>query len=361
MKKLILLTLLLQLLIVKAQPNGVDIAYGSTASQKLDYTTATNPNSPIMIIVHGGGWAAGDKAGFINVANFFKNNGYAVVNINYRLSGDPGYPGHPAIPQDVACAIAWTKLNANLINGDSSKVIMYGHSAGAHLCMLHGLARQQGLLSGCGYNAGLKVSGIIAANPALNFEYINPARYADIKPMVVDSINYWDDAAPAHNLSNGNKTKFMIIAGQSDGFLGTQQSLVFNDSMSTYDYCKRFYFLPGTHTSFLNVSEPIFNDMLAFADSLWNGQLCPSAIGISENKKNNQILELYPNPAHAKIKIKGVDTNSAFEVIVLDILGKIQLRSSSEAEFDLTGLPSGLYFLNVKQGDADMYSKFIKE
>lgn len=363
MKKLILVALLFQLSNLFAQPNGVNIAYGSHASHRLDYSTATNPNSPILIVVHGGGWATGDKAdiGYINVAQFFKNNGYAVVNINYRLSGGAGYPGHPAIPQDVSCAIAWTKLNAGLINGDSSKIIMYGHSAGAHLCMLHGLTHPQSLLSGCGYNTGLKISGVISANAPLNFEYINPLRYADIKPMVVDSTNYWDDAAPAHNLSNGNKTKFMIIVGQSDGFLGTQQSLVFNDSMSTYDYCKRFYFLPGSHTSFLNVSDPIFNSMLAFADSLWLGQLCPSSIGINEANKNIVGLEFYPNPANETIFIKGGNTKEVFDVYVYDVLGKLQSHAFSEAEINLKGLSNGLYVLRIKQGMNEVRYKFIKE
>ncbi|MES2680935.1 MAG: alpha/beta hydrolase fold domain-containing protein [Bacteroidota bacterium] len=361
MEKLILFILLFQFSTLIAQPNGVDIAYGSHTSHRLDYSTATNPNSPVLMVVHGGGWAAGDKAGFANVAQFFKNAGYAVVNINYRLSSEVGYPGHPAIPQDVACAIAWTKVNAGLINGDSSRIIMYGHSAGAHLCTLHGLTHPQSLLNACGYNAGLKISGVIAANAALNFEYINPLRYADIKPMVLDSANYWDDAAPAHNLSNGNKTKFMIIAGQSDGFLGTQQSIVFNDSMSTYDYCKRFYFVPGTHTSFLDVSDPIFNSMLDFADSLWAGQLCPSPTGFTENKKNKKNIELYPNPVQDKIFIKGVDLSGHFDAYVYDVFGKMQFQSSAETEFNLAGLPAGLYILRVKQNDSDTCSKFIKE
>ncbi len=360
-KTILLLVLLIQTIFTNAQPNGVDIAYGSHASHRLDYSTATNPNSPIMIIVHGGGWAAGDKTGFISAGQFFKNAGYAVVNINYRLSGGAGYPGHPAIPQDVSCAIAWTKLNAGLINGDSSKVIMYGHSAGAHLCMLHGLTHPQSLLNGCGYNAGLKISGVIAANPALNFEHINPARYADLKPMVLDSANYWDDAAPAHNLSNGNATKFMIIAGQNDGFLGTQQALVFNDSMSTYDYCKRFYFLPGTHTSFLNTSEPIFNAMLDFADSLWAGQLCKPAVGL--NEKNNSPLQLtiYPNPAIEQIVIEGINTGKEFKISVIDMLGQLQFQIHDQNKIDLNGRAPGCYIVKIEQDNKATFRRFIKK
>jgi hypothetical protein len=131
--------------------------------------------------------------------------------------------------------------------------------------------------------------------------------------------------------------------------------------MSNYDYCKRFHYIPGVHTSFLDVNEPIFGKMLAFGDSLWAGQLCPSPIGIKENSKNAQPLELYPNPTKDKISMKGIDTNVPFEVFVLDVLGKTQFRSSTETEVDLTGLPDGLYFFRVKQNGTDRYCKVVKE
>ncbi|MDZ4663485.1 MAG: alpha/beta hydrolase fold domain-containing protein [Bacteroidota bacterium] len=367
MKKLLLLSVLVQFTQLTAQPTQVNIAYGSHTSHRLDYTTATNPNSPILIVVHGGGWSSGDKSNltFTNVAQLFKNAGYAVVNINYRLSSQSDYPGHPAIPQDVACAVAWTKTNATLINGDSSKILMYGNSAGAHLVMLHGLTHPNSLLSGCGYSAGLNVSGIIASNPAVNFEYINPGRYADIKPMVGDSINYWKAAAPAHNLALNSTTKFLMLIGQNDNFLGPQQSIIFNDSMTVYNYCKRFYLLPGhDHNSILanlSVSDPIFNSVLDFADSLWLDQLCPTSVGIKETKTISNTIEIFPNPAKENILIKGIDINNSFDVYIYAIVGKLQLHICDRSEIDLENLKCGLYIMCVKQGDSYTYCKFIKE
>ena len=349
-----------------AQPTQSDVAYGGNSLQKLDYTTANTPNSPILIMVHGGGWASGDKANptFTYVAQLFKSAGYAVVSINYRLATQPGYPGHPAIPSDVACAVAWTKLNASLMNGDSAKVFMYGQSAGGHLVMLHGLTHPSGLLSSCAYSAGLNVAGVIAANPALNFEHINPARHADIKPMVGDSATYWKAAAPAHNLSNGNKTKFLVQIGLNDQFLGTQQAIVFNDSMSKYDYCKRFHFLSGhDHNSpltNLSPTDPVYLSMLAFADSLFKGQLCADITGIGESFAN-PLFTIYPNPVRDRLFIEGTDGMDQMKVSVYDVLGVLKYSSLTNNTINLSELYPGVYWLHLQKEKQQSWQKIIKE
>ena len=349
-----------------AQPTQSDVAYGSNALQKLDYYSANNAGSPILIMVHGGGWATGDKANptFTYVAGLFKNAGYAVVSINYRLSTQAGYPGHPAIPSDVACAIAWTKLNAGSMNGDSAKIFMYGQSAGAHLVTLHGLTHPPSRLSSCGYSAGLNVAGVIACNPALNFEEINPARHADIKPMVGDSALYWNAAAPAHNLSNGNKTKFMFQIGLNDGFLGTQQSMVFRDSMARYDYCERFYFLPGhDHNSpltSLSPTDPNFQAMLAFADSLFSNLLCPAIAGEREMAKEAGIV-IFPNPARDRVSVISAENFVVGEVALYDMLGALKYSGPADPFIDVTHLPPGVYSVRVRHSGTVGWHRLLVE
>jgi acetyl esterase/lipase len=367
MKKLILLSVLLYVSRLIAQPTAINVAYGSHSNQKLDYTTAANPNSPIMMVIHGGGWMAGNKSDptFTNVAQLFRNAGYAVVNINYRLSTDAGYPGYPAIPSDVACALAWTKTNAALIKGDTSRILMYGNSAGAYLAVLHGLKHPSSLLNGCGYAAGLKVSGIIASNPPVNFTYINPARYAEIKPMVQDSATYWKSADPTNNLLNGNAVRFLILIGQNDNFLGTQQSIVFNDSMSKHNYCKRFYMIPGAdHNSLLSnlsATDPIFNLMRKWSDSLWQSLLCPDMTGFAEPGSDIQNFQLYPNPAKENLFLAGLSDSAPITVSVFDLLGNLQSADISNRVINLAKLTAGVYLLRLSKGGKAAFYKFIKE
>ena len=44
-----------------------------------------NDKYPVLVL-HGGGWASMDKKDLIGVAEFFAENGYPVLNANYRLS-----------------------------------------------------------------------------------------------------------------------------------------------------------------------------------------------------------------------------------------------------------------------------------
>ncbi|HTA60921.1 MAG TPA: T9SS type A sorting domain-containing protein [Bacteroidia bacterium] len=55
-------------------------------------------------------------------------------------------------------------------------------------------------------------------------------------------------------------------------------------------------------------------------------------------------LHIYPNPANNKITI---DTKNIDEVKLFDVLGK-QITSTKENEIDVSNLPNGIYFIQVK-------------
>jgi acetyl esterase/lipase len=112
-------------------------AYGSDAAQRLDvYLPPAARNAPILIMVHGGAWKIGDKANTGSVENKLKHwltKGWIVVSVNYRMLPDAmAYEQ----AQDVAQAVRWAQGHADGWGGDPSKVILMGHSAGAHLVAL---------------------------------------------------------------------------------------------------------------------------------------------------------------------------------------------------------------------------------
>ena len=88
---------------------------------------------PVVLYVHGGGWANGDKRAVGAKAEHFINAGYVFLSINYRLS--PAVQ-HPAHVEDVATAIAWTTQHIADHGGDPKRIYLLGHSAGAHLVAL---------------------------------------------------------------------------------------------------------------------------------------------------------------------------------------------------------------------------------
>ena len=92
-------------------------------------------NAPVLVFVHGGSWAFGDK--FLYNSNklpFFVSLGYVVVSTNYRLSSDK--VKHPNHVNDVANALAWIVDNIENFGGDPDGIYLMGHSAGAHLVSL---------------------------------------------------------------------------------------------------------------------------------------------------------------------------------------------------------------------------------
>lgn len=112
--------------------------------------TRAGDRLPLVAYVHGGGWRAGDKRNKIaDKVAAFTGAGYAFASLNYRLSpaaGDPATaPGRvrfPAHPDDVGEALGWLDRHAAGYGADPRRIVLVGHSAGAHLVSLVGTDRR---------------------------------------------------------------------------------------------------------------------------------------------------------------------------------------------------------------------------
>lgn len=119
----------------------VEMSYGSDPLQKLDYWRPTAAGSPLVVFVHGGGWKRGDKnnaTGPEKPAHYLAQ-GYGFASINYRLVPVATVEQQA---QDVASALAFLIRQAESLGFDASRVVLMGHSAGAHLSALVGTDMQ---------------------------------------------------------------------------------------------------------------------------------------------------------------------------------------------------------------------------
>lgn len=105
--------------------------------------------TPLVVYVHGGGFATGDKANRIgDKVALFTGEGWAFASVNYRLSPDRPDPDgasgegpaevvrYPIHEQDVAAAIAWLVEHASDHDLDAARLVLVGHSSGAYLVSL---------------------------------------------------------------------------------------------------------------------------------------------------------------------------------------------------------------------------------
>lgn len=109
------------------------VAYGDLARQRLDVfvpkTAPTGP-APVVVFLYGGAWTSGERRDYRFVGDALAERGIVTVIPDYRLA--PADP-FPAFVEDAASAVAWTVANIARRGGDPARIVLVGHSAGAHI------------------------------------------------------------------------------------------------------------------------------------------------------------------------------------------------------------------------------------
>lgn len=95
----------------------------------------SEPSKACIVLIHGGGWRAGDPSLMTPMAEQLAAAGYFVMVPEYRLSLEAAYP---AAVEDLKDAIKWVRKNAQEYAIDKAKVVVMGCSAGGQLAALIG-------------------------------------------------------------------------------------------------------------------------------------------------------------------------------------------------------------------------------
>jgi acetyl esterase/lipase len=178
-----------------------NVSYGEDDKHRLDvYYPKEAKKAPVVVFVHGGGWARGDKSAVGSMPKLLSENGIAFVSINYRLTPSATHPAHV---NDVAAAVRWVYEHANEFGCDRELIFLMGNSAGCHLVALTALdpryldqvklrpADLRGVVAwgGRAYNL---VEEVKAAGPSAD----------DIRLAFGDSEDAWRDASPVAYVKN---------------------------------------------------------------------------------------------------------------------------------------------------------------
>lgn len=115
--------------------DGSDIAlkYGPHPRHLLDFFSCGVKGAPLAVFVHGGFWCELDQSSFSFPANEVINSGAHFASITYRLAPEASLS---SIVVDVENALRWLCDNADTLGFDKERIVLVGHSAGAHLAAM---------------------------------------------------------------------------------------------------------------------------------------------------------------------------------------------------------------------------------
>lgn len=121
----------------------LDITYSTIGERALHIDifqpATTKGKLPVLVMVHGGGWNAGDKTLEHPIAKAMAQRGMATVCVEYRKSQEALYP---AAIQDVKCALRWVRHEADKYQLDTTDITIMGESAGGQIAALIGASNK---------------------------------------------------------------------------------------------------------------------------------------------------------------------------------------------------------------------------
>lgn len=116
----------------------LDLPYGEHPRQRFDFFAAQGPAQGVMLYLHAGYWQSRDKSLFRFLAPAFQALGFHVALANYPLCPEVSLD---ELARAVAPSVAAVAAHARQRDGTPLPLVVAGHSAGAHLASLLGLAQ----------------------------------------------------------------------------------------------------------------------------------------------------------------------------------------------------------------------------
>ena len=242
-----------------------NVGYGPDPAHLLDiYRPSKNlpatSSRPIVVFWHGGGWVSGSKSQYRFVAEALVSRGYVAVLPAYRLHPRGKFPG---FVQDAAQAVTWVHRHAAELGGDSGRVFLMGHSAGAHIASL--LTFDEHYLQAAGGSSAW-IRGFIGLSGPYDFL---PIREDYVKAVFGPAD---EQAAQTVNFVDGNEPPALLLHGQDDHTVWSSNSKSLALFIRSHGgRVQEHYYAGVTHggivanlTQYLRRRRPVLNDIAEF-------------------------------------------------------------------------------------------------
>jgi acetyl esterase/lipase len=183
------------------------LAYGADPRQKMDIYVPRNLKgpAPVLLFFYGGAWQAGNRGDYRAFGQAFASAGIVTVVADYRL-----YPAvkYPAFVADAASALAWLHAHAGDYSGDTGRIFISGHSAGAYNAVM--LASEPEFIAAEGGRLDW-IRGVIGIAGPYDFLPLQ-------EPAYIDMFHGRDnpDSMPVNHVE-GKRPPMLLVTGDDDG------------------------------------------------------------------------------------------------------------------------------------------------
>ena len=191
-----------------------DLRYGEVERQTLDIyrASSTRKGAPVVVFLHGGRWKYGTKDDYLLVGNALARQGWIAVLPNYRLFPAARFP---AWVVDGASVVRWTRDHVARYGGDSTNIVVVGHSSSAHTVAM--LALDGRYLREVGVPAGT-VRGFVSMSGPVDTTWTDE----DVQQMMGPRAQ-WPATYPA-TFVDGRNPPFLLLHGVSDSVVAVGNS-----------------------------------------------------------------------------------------------------------------------------------------
>lgn len=192
---------------------------------------------PGLLLIHGGGWAFGDKADQAVVAKQIAEKGYVVYSVNYRLAPKFHYP---AQIDDVQRAVRWVRIHSADYSLDPDRLAAMGDSAGGYLAAMLGTLETRD-------NSDTTLSGMSSRVQCVvdlygPVDFTAPASSVKFSSLAAgllegffgkkrdDAMELYREGSPMMHIDK-KCVPFVIMHGDADPLVPLDQSQRFNDAL----------------------------------------------------------------------------------------------------------------------------------
>lgn len=330
---------------------------------------------PVIVWIHGGGWRQGSKEN--PTAASMVEQGYAVVSINYRLSGQAIFP---AQIHDCKAAIRWIRANAAKYYLNPERIGAWGSSAGGHLVAMLGTTGDVDSLEGT-VGGNLQFSSSVQAV----CDWYGPTNLPTMCDFPSD-IDHCDSTSPEGLLIGGtikgnlaqavaaspityvsaNDPPFLIMHGTLDMSVPFHQSVELDSALKTAGV--NVQFVPIANTGHGGGGFAADSTRRMVSDFFDHYLKTPTAYvnDRDEIMREFHLDQNYPNPFNPTTVIRfQLPVNSHVTLKVFDVLGREVVTlvdgelnpGEHSVVFDAKDLSSGIYFYQLR---ANLYTKVLK-